>query len=148
MTSCPYLHLLKRNLEAEGLVVVWIQSVLLHCRLLLLQPLAILQEVNFHVGIWRKRAEILINLINMPSTCMSGLQSCNAPTDGANAEARGSESWCMVSTAASAREQSRKDLMVVLAGMLLYYTAVPLQPSKFHINLIKVSIFVKLWRLK
>lgn len=51
MSPCPYLHLLKRNLKAEGLVVVRIQSVLLHCGLLLLQPLPILQQVNFHVGI-------------------------------------------------------------------------------------------------
>lgn len=38
-----YLHLLERNLKAEGLVVVRIQSVLLHRRLLLLQPLSVLQ---------------------------------------------------------------------------------------------------------
>lgn len=46
-----HLHLLKRNLKAEGLIVVRIQSVLLHCCLLLLQPLSVLQQVNLHVGI-------------------------------------------------------------------------------------------------
>lgn len=51
---------------------------------------------------------------------MFGLQCCDAPTDGANAEARGSESCCMVSTAASAREHSRTNLMAVLAGTLFY----------------------------
>lgn len=47
----PYLHLLKRDLKAEGLVVVRIQSVLFHRCLLLLQPLPILQQVNFHIWI-------------------------------------------------------------------------------------------------
>lgn len=67
----------------------------------------------------------------MPCTCMCGLQCCNAPTDGANTEARGSESWCMISTAASAREQSRTDLTAVLTGTLLS----TLQPRCKHPNL-------------
>lgn len=51
-----HLHLLERNLKAEGLVVVRIQSVLLHRRLLLLQPLSILQQVDFHIGIYELKS--------------------------------------------------------------------------------------------
>ena len=47
----PYLHLFKGDLKAEGLVVVRVQRVLLHRRLLLLQALAALQQLNLHVGI-------------------------------------------------------------------------------------------------
>ena len=46
-----YLDLLQGHLEAEGLVVVGVQSVLLHRRLLLLQPLPIQQQVNLHIGV-------------------------------------------------------------------------------------------------
>lgn len=37
-----YLHLVLWNLKAKGFVVVWIQRVLLHGGLLLLQPLPVL----------------------------------------------------------------------------------------------------------
>jgi len=46
------LYLLKGDLEAEGFVEVGVQGLLLDCGLLLLQPLAILQQVDLHVGIW------------------------------------------------------------------------------------------------
>lgn len=49
--SCIYLDLLKRDLEAEGLVVIRVEGVLLDCRLLLLQPLSILHQVDLHVRI-------------------------------------------------------------------------------------------------
>lgn len=48
------LYLLKGNLKAEGLIEVRVQSLLLDSGLLLLKPLAILQQVNLHIGIWRK----------------------------------------------------------------------------------------------
>ena len=48
-----YLHLFQRDLKAEGLVVVGVQRVLLHGRLLLLQTLAVLQQVDLHVRIWK-----------------------------------------------------------------------------------------------
>lgn len=48
-----YLHLVLWDLKAEGLVVVRVQCVLLHSRLLLLQSLAVLQKMNLHVGICR-----------------------------------------------------------------------------------------------
>ncbi len=48
-----YLHLVLWDLKAEGLVVVRVQCVLLHSRLLLLQPLAVLHKMNLHVGICR-----------------------------------------------------------------------------------------------
>lgn len=50
-TGGNYLDLLKRDFEAKGLVVVRVEGVLLDCRLLLLQPLAVLHQVNLHVGI-------------------------------------------------------------------------------------------------
>lgn len=46
------LYLLKGDLKAEGLIEVGVQGLLLDCGLLLLQPLAILQQVDLHVGIW------------------------------------------------------------------------------------------------
>lgn len=46
-----YLHLLQRNLKAEGLIVIWVQCVFLHCCLLLLEPLSVLQQVDLHIGI-------------------------------------------------------------------------------------------------
>lgn len=52
--SCKaYLHLVLWDLKAEGLVVVRVQCVLLHCRLLLLQSLAVLQKMNLHIRICR-----------------------------------------------------------------------------------------------
>lgn len=95
----PYLHLLERNLKAEGLVVVRIQSVLLHRRLLLLQPLSVLQQVNLHVGIWRREEEEK-DVVRDP---LKGhvrwqLQCPGSPTDGASAEAG---DYCMVSAAVS-----------------------------------------------
>lgn len=48
-----YLHLLQGDLEAEGLVVVRVQSVLLHRRLLLLQSLTALEQLDLHIGICR-----------------------------------------------------------------------------------------------
>lgn len=91
----PYLHLLERNLKAEGLVVVRIQSVLLHCRLLLLQPLSILQQVNLHVGIWRKGEEQEIYVVKdlVKGRVQQQLQCPGSPTDGACAEAG---DYCMV----------------------------------------------------
>lgn len=46
-----YLDLLKRDLEAEGLVVIRVEGVLLDCRLLLLQPLSILHQVDLRIWI-------------------------------------------------------------------------------------------------
>ena len=46
-----YLDLFKRDLEAEGLVVIRVEGVLLDCRLLLLQPLSILHQVDLGVRI-------------------------------------------------------------------------------------------------
>lgn len=46
------LYLLKGDLKAEGLVEVGVQGLLLDCGLLLLQSLAILQQVDLHIGIW------------------------------------------------------------------------------------------------
>lgn len=46
------LYLLKGDFKAEGLIEVGVQGLLLDCGLLLLQPLAILQQVDLHVGIW------------------------------------------------------------------------------------------------
>lgn len=45
------LYLLKGDLEAEGFIEVGVQGLLLDCGLLLLQPLAILQQVDLHIGI-------------------------------------------------------------------------------------------------
>lgn len=66
-----YLDLFKWDFKAEGLVVVRVQGVLLDCRLLLLQPLAVLHQVDLRIRIcgdkdgilfsttvrWRARAE-------------------------------------------------------------------------------------------
>lgn len=41
-----YLDLFKRDFKAERLIVVRVEGVLLDCRLLLLQPLAILHQVD------------------------------------------------------------------------------------------------------
>lgn len=46
------LYLLKGDLKAEGLIEVGVQGLLLDCGLLLLQPLAVLQQVDLHIGIW------------------------------------------------------------------------------------------------
>lgn len=45
------LYLLKRNLEAEGLIEIGVQGLLLDSGLLLLESLAILQQVDFHVWV-------------------------------------------------------------------------------------------------
>lgn len=99
----PYLHLLERNLKAEGLVVVRIQSVLLHRRLLLLQPLSVLQQVNLHVGIWR-REEVEVDTVKdlLKGHVQLQLQCPGSPTDGASAEAG---CYCMVSAAVSVCER-------------------------------------------
>ena len=47
----PHLDLLEGHLEAEGLVVVRVQGVLLDRGLLLLQPLAVLHQVDLHVRV-------------------------------------------------------------------------------------------------
>lgn len=41
----------KGDFEAKGLVVVRVEGVLLDCRLLLLQPLAVLHQVDLHIRI-------------------------------------------------------------------------------------------------
>lgn len=46
-----HLNLLKGDLKAEGLVEVGVQGLLLHRRLLLLEPLPILHQVDLHVGV-------------------------------------------------------------------------------------------------
>lgn len=46
-----YRHHVLWNLKAEGLIVIGIQRVLFHRRLLLLQSLSILEQVNLHIGI-------------------------------------------------------------------------------------------------
>lgn len=46
-----YLDLFKGDFEAKGLVVVRVEGVLLDCRLLLLQPLAVLHQVDLHIWI-------------------------------------------------------------------------------------------------
>lgn len=50
-TECKHLDLLEGDLKAEGLVEVGVQGLLLHRRLLLLEPLAILHQVDLHVGV-------------------------------------------------------------------------------------------------
>lgn len=47
----PHLDLLEGDLEAEGLVEVRVERLLLHRRLLLLEPLAVLHQVDLHVGV-------------------------------------------------------------------------------------------------
>lgn len=51
-----HLDLLEGDLEAEGLVEVRVQGLLLHCRLLLLEPLAVLHQVDLHVGVCAEAA--------------------------------------------------------------------------------------------
>lgn len=51
---CTYLYLAKGNLEAEAFVEVGVQSVLFDCRLLLLQPLALVLQHHFNEGIWQE----------------------------------------------------------------------------------------------
>lgn len=46
-----YLDLFKWDFKAKGLVVVRVEGVLLDCRLLLLQPLAVLHQVDLHIRI-------------------------------------------------------------------------------------------------
>lgn len=41
----------KGDFETKGLVVVRVEGVLLDCRLLLLQPLAVLHQVDLHIWI-------------------------------------------------------------------------------------------------
>lgn len=53
---CTYLYLAKGNLEAEAFVEVGVQSVLFDCRLLLLQPLALVLQHHFNEGIWQEQA--------------------------------------------------------------------------------------------
>lgn len=50
-----YLDLFEWHFEAEGLVVVRVEGVLLDCRLLFLQSLPILHQVDFHIRIFRNR---------------------------------------------------------------------------------------------
>ena len=57
-----YLDLFKRDFKAKGLVVVRIQSVLFDCRLLLLQPLAVLHQVDLHIWIWGVKNKTLNNI--------------------------------------------------------------------------------------
>lgn len=49
------LYLLKGDLKAEGFIEIGVQGLLLDCGLLLLQPLAVLQQVDLHIGIWGSR---------------------------------------------------------------------------------------------
>lgn len=51
---CAYLYLAKGDLEAEAFVEVGVQSVLFDCRLLLLQPLALVLQHHFNEGIWQE----------------------------------------------------------------------------------------------
>lgn len=46
-----HLDLLEGDLEAEGLVEVRVQRLLLHRRLLLLESLAVLHQVDLHIGV-------------------------------------------------------------------------------------------------
>lgn len=46
-----YLYLFERHLEAEGLIVVRVESVLLDAGFLLLQSLSILQKVYLYIGV-------------------------------------------------------------------------------------------------
>lgn len=46
-----YLDLFEWHFETERFIVVRIKGVLFDCRLLLLQPLAVLHQVNLDVGI-------------------------------------------------------------------------------------------------
>lgn len=48
-----YLDLLERNFKAEGLVVVGVQRILLNGCLLLLQPLAVLHQMNLDIRVWK-----------------------------------------------------------------------------------------------
>lgn len=48
-----YLNLLKWYFKAKRLIVVGIKCILLNSCLLFLQSLAILHEMNFHIGIWK-----------------------------------------------------------------------------------------------
>lgn len=52
-----YLDLFKWDFEAKGLIVVRVERVLLDCRLLLLQPLAILHQVDLHIWICRAKVQ-------------------------------------------------------------------------------------------
>lgn len=52
-----HLDLLEGDLEAEGLVEVGVQSLLLHRCLLLLEPLAALQQVDLHIGVCTGEAQ-------------------------------------------------------------------------------------------
>lgn len=60
--ACPaperprHLNLLEGDLEAEGLVEVGVQRLLFHGRLFLLEPLAVLHQVDLHVGVCAGRA--------------------------------------------------------------------------------------------
>lgn len=49
--TCTYLHLFQWDFEAEGFIVVRVQGVLLHCRLLFLQTLTPLQELDLDIRI-------------------------------------------------------------------------------------------------
>lgn len=53
-----YLDLFKRDFKAKGLVVVRVEGVLLDCRLLLLQPLAVLHQVDLHIWICRRKVTL------------------------------------------------------------------------------------------
>lgn len=46
-----HLDLLEGDLEAEGLIEIGVQGLLLHRGLLLLEPLAVLHQVDLHVGV-------------------------------------------------------------------------------------------------
>lgn len=66
-----YLDLFKWDFKAKGLVVVRVERVLLDCRLLLLQPLTILHQVDLHIWICRANC----NIISYELTCFSSIGS-------------------------------------------------------------------------
>ena len=47
-----YLYLPKGNLKAEAFIKIWVQRILLHRRLLLLQPFTIVLQHYLHKRIW------------------------------------------------------------------------------------------------
>lgn len=60
-----YLDLFKRDFKAKGLVVVRVEGVLLDCRLLLLQPLAVLHQVDLHVWICKEKGTVFTFMTKM-----------------------------------------------------------------------------------
>ena len=90
-----YLHLFQRDFKAEGLVVVRVQGVLLHRRLLLLQALTSLQQLDLHIRIC-KRASISKSSDRdhqgklMQTNCWPSCSPCNIyiPSVSRDADAR------------------------------------------------------------